>query len=61
MIVQIHKVLRMALNDAIMLNHLSRNICQAVQVPRYSRKSEMHPLTALPFKAIRWKPSMCWL
>lgn len=46
MIVQIHKVLRMALNDAIMLNHLSRNICQAVQVPRYSRKSEMHPLTA---------------
>lgn len=45
-IVQIHKVLRMALNDAIMLNHLSRNICQAVQVPRSSRKSEMHLLTA---------------
>jgi integrase len=40
---QLHKLLRHALNDAVQLNHLFRNVCQVVQVPR---TQEAHPLTA---------------
>lgn len=43
---QLHKLLRHALNDAVQLNHLLRNVCQVVEVPRVPRTQEAHPLTA---------------
>ncbi len=40
---QLHKLLRHALNDAMQLNHLFRNVCQVVQVPRVPRTQKAYP------------------
>jgi len=44
-VLQIHKLLRRALNHAIQVNHLAKNVCLLVQPPRVSQLSQQNPLT----------------